>query len=231
MTPRSSSRATATRVEREFGARDRVREGARLRDRLARPPASPGPPTESGAARVRFAGLISRRRMQHPLLPQPPPCPRARRWCLRPPRRAPGRGGGAFPRDPACDNGAHAHERADPRGAEGRDRPRAPARHRRARDGPIDRDQGRRGRRRHRLADDPRLPDQEPLPDRRHRRRAGRRRRRRASTSASTSSPTRRRPACSASSAARAGCPRARWPRSPTSSASAPARAASASPR
>ena len=76
-------------------------------------------------------------------------------------------------------------------------------------------DQGRRRRRRHGVADDPRLPDQEPLPDRRRRGRARRSRASRASTSASTCSPTGEGRRCSASSAGPAGCPRARSPRSP----------------
>ena len=88
-----------------------------------------------------------------------------------------------------------------------------------------------RGRQCHGLADDPRLPDQRPFPDRRRERRQVRRRRHRASASASTSSPTRRSRACSRSSAAPPACPRARSRRSRTSSASAPARAAWASPR
>ena len=37
--------------------------------------------------------------------------------------------------EPSCDNRPHAHERSDPRGAEGRHRPRAPPLDRRARDG------------------------------------------------------------------------------------------------
>ena len=41
------------------------------------------------------------------------------------------------PRKPACDNTPHAHERSDPRGAEGRHRPRAAPQHRGARDGPY----------------------------------------------------------------------------------------------
>ena len=72
-----------------------------------------------------------------------------------------------------------------------------------------------RRRRRDGLADDARLPDPQPLPDRRRAGRARARRRRRRSTSASTSSPTTRRPRSAASSAA-ARCPRARWPRSAT---------------
>ena len=71
-----------------------------------------------------------------------------------------------------------------------------------------------RRRRRHGLADHPRLPDQEPLPDRRRPRRCTASRASPAATSASTSSPTPRRARCSASSAAPAGCPRARSPRS-----------------
>ena len=121
-----------------------------------------------------------------PTAPSSPARPRPRPGALRrpdrPPLRPAARGrpvrrlrrpGQARPvrrplRPPAgaCDNGAHAHERTDPRGAEGRHRSRAAALHRRARDGAVHRHQGRRDRRRDRFADDPRLPDQEPFPDR-----------------------------------------------------------------
>ena len=43
----------------------RDREGARLHDRLARPPHFPRPADGERRGRVRFAGLISRRRMQY----------------------------------------------------------------------------------------------------------------------------------------------------------------------
>ena len=85
--------------------------------------------------------------------------------------RAPRRRRAARIRSPppsrACDNTAHAHERSDPRGAEGCHRPRAPPLDRRARDGPLHRHLRAGGRERHGLADDPRLPDQRPFPDRR----------------------------------------------------------------
>ena len=117
------------------------------------------------------------------------------------------------------------------RSPEGRHRPRAAPRHRRARDGPRDRHPG------GGIVDvtvsltTPGCPIKQPLPDRRRqgRRRArGRRARQRRLRRPQRPGEGR---ACSASSAAPAGCPRARSPRSPTSSASAPARAASASRR
>ena len=89
----------------------------------------------------------------------------------------------------------------------------------------------RRRRRRHRLADDAGLPDPQPLRDRG---RQGRRRRSpasRASTSPSTCSRDQEKAGLQRKLGRGGGCPRARSPRSRTSSASARARAASASRR
>ena len=82
------------------------------------------------------------------------------------------RGGSMAPRHPgrgrvASVRMAHANERPGDRGAARRHRPRAAQGHRHARDGPLDRRPSQRRRRRDRLADDPRLPDPRPLPDRR----------------------------------------------------------------
>ena len=95
-----------------------------------------------------------------------------------------------------------AHARRDPQGPGGRDRPRAASLDRRARHGPLDRGEPERGRRRHRLADDARLPDQGPLPDRRRRHRRQARRRLPRATSTSTCSARSRRRRSSRSSAA-----------------------------
>ena len=62
-------------------------------------------------------------------------------------------------------NETHAYQRPGNRLPPLRDRPRAAARHRRARDGPLGRRPRERRGRRDGLADDPRLPDPQPLPD------------------------------------------------------------------
>ena len=70
---------------------------------------------------------------------------------------------------PRAYNQTHAYQRPSNRLAPFRHRPRAPARHRRARDGPLGRRARERRGRRDGLADDARLPDPQPLPDRRGR--------------------------------------------------------------
>ena len=124
---------------------------------------------------------------------------------------------------------SHAHQRTSHRSPPSRHRPRAAARHRRAGDGAVDRRPRQRSGGRDGVPDHPRLPHPQPLRDRREQRRFAGSTASPASTSASTCSPATRRRRWAASSAA-AACPRARWPRSRTSSASARARAGSASP-
>ena len=161
-----------------------------------------------------------------------PECARARRWAMLARLGGAARRHRSPPPEPPCDNTAHAHERPDPRGAEGRHRPRAAPQTSSSSgwSATIDiSEQGAvnvtvslttpgcpiKGHFQTGVDQRGRSPSKASPP----------------SASASTSSPTRRSRASSRRSAAPPGCPRARSRRSRTSSASAPARAASASPR